>query len=492
MASSQPIDLITKSLSAIGAHAPGEAVESGIADQCFDLLNDMLDQWSNDKQLLYCVQEVIHELVGSQYVYTIGNGGMVGAVFQGSISGDTLTVTALTSGAISVGQTIGGTGIAAGTAITSLGTALGGNGVGALGTYKVQISQTAPATTTQSVGSVSINNPGFGYASPPALAFGGPGVGAAATATLGLVAAYTGTFGAGYTPGDILTLVGGTFTRPAVIRKLTAGNQLTPPFEILDQGDYSVIPGTLQAVGPNLYGQVAVTGGTGAGGFVNCAWGIGAVTVTNPGTGYTVPPTVTPSGGTPDVQGILTAVLTGGTGNITITSYARRPLRINSAFVRINNSASGTLDYPVSVVHMEQYERLGIKTLPGPWPTAVYYQPSEPLGVLNYWPNPSQGEMHLFCDTILNRFQTLTDTIIFPQGYFMALMWNLAEILIPFFPATAAAAETRALIPQYAAIGRGLIKRTNMVPQQTMGVDPAIAARRGADAGWILSGGFYR
>lgn len=65
-----------------------------------------------------------------------------GPTFTGSISGTTLTVTAVTSGTIAVGQTISGTGISAGTTITGLGTGTGGTG-----TYTVSISQTASSTT---------------------------------------------------------------------------------------------------------------------------------------------------------------------------------------------------------------------------------------------------------------------------------------------------------------------------------------------------------
>ncbi len=316
----QPLDIVTKALTAIGAHAAGEPVDPQDANDAFDTLNDMLDQWSNDRMLIYCIQEVIHELVGGQYIYTIGNGGMVGAVFTGSISGTTLTITALTSGAISVGMTLTGAGVTTGTAITSLGTGVGGNTASALGTYSVNMSQT---------------------------------------------------------------------------------------------------------VGP-----------------------------------------------------------------ITFTAYAVRPLRINSAIVRTVNSITGTLDYPVAVINVEDYELIGIKTLPGPWPRAVYYQPSEPVGILNYWPNPSQGEMHLFCDTVLRQFQTLNDTITLPQGYALALRYCLAELLMPEFPATAAAQETRQLIPAYAERGRRYIKRTNMQPVPRVHFDPMLRQGRVNDAGWILSGGF--
>ena len=64
------------------------------------------------------------------------------AIFTGSISGTTLTVTAIASGTIVVGQILTGTGITSGTTITALGT-----GVGGVGTYTVTPSQTVSSTT---------------------------------------------------------------------------------------------------------------------------------------------------------------------------------------------------------------------------------------------------------------------------------------------------------------------------------------------------------
>ena len=66
----------------------------------------------------------------------------VGAVVTGSISGTTLTVTAVTSGTLYLGQTIQGTGIAANTMIVSFGTGSGG-----AGTYTISSSQTVGSTT---------------------------------------------------------------------------------------------------------------------------------------------------------------------------------------------------------------------------------------------------------------------------------------------------------------------------------------------------------
>ena len=70
------------------------------------------------------------------------NSTAVAAKVTGSISGTTLTVSAVTSGTLYVGQTIQGTGVTALTIITALGTGSGG-----AGTYTVSTSQTVSSTT---------------------------------------------------------------------------------------------------------------------------------------------------------------------------------------------------------------------------------------------------------------------------------------------------------------------------------------------------------
>jgi hypothetical protein len=62
--------------------------------------------------------------------------------FTGSISGTTLTITAVSSGAIAVGSVLTGSGITTGTTVTAFVSGSGGNG-----TYTVNISQTVSSTT---------------------------------------------------------------------------------------------------------------------------------------------------------------------------------------------------------------------------------------------------------------------------------------------------------------------------------------------------------
>ena len=81
------------------------------------------------------------------------------AVVTGSIATTVLTVTAVTSGVLAVGQTLSGSGVTAGTKITALVT-----GIGGVGTYTVSASQTAASTaiTATSAAAVAGTNTGNG------------------------------------------------------------------------------------------------------------------------------------------------------------------------------------------------------------------------------------------------------------------------------------------------------------------------------------------
>jgi len=73
---------------------------------------------------------------------TLINSTAAPAIVTGSISGTTLTVSAVTSGTLKIGQTIEGSGVTDGTIITAFGTGSGG-----AGTYTVSASQTVSSTT---------------------------------------------------------------------------------------------------------------------------------------------------------------------------------------------------------------------------------------------------------------------------------------------------------------------------------------------------------
>ena len=326
-----PIDIISRALKDIGALEAGETPTPEAAQDAFDMLNDLVDQWSNEDMMVYNTTEIIFPLIAGQVQYTIGptpsTANFIGSVFTGSITGNILTVTGITSGAVAQGQTLKGTGITTGTKIVEFITGAGGN-VNEIGTYKLNITYTAPVSSTS------------------------------------------------------------------------------------------------------------------------------------------------------------------------ITAYYQKPLFIDQAYVRVNTQSNGQpvlnggLDYQVAILALENYNQIGLKTLNGPWPKALYYNPNADTGNVFVWPNPAQGEMHIFSSTIFSNYETLYDDIVLPQGYSMGLRWCLAERLMPMYGK--ASQVQIAMINGYAAQSKSTIKRNNMRPIAAAGYPDSMLVGRAKDAGWILSGGFFR
>jgi hypothetical protein len=123
-------------------------------------------------------------------------------------SGGGLTVSAVTTGTLAIGQTLSGTGIVAGTTITGLGT-----GTGGVGTYAIsQPSTAAAATVTASGGTLTVTAVGSG-----ALALGEVLSGAGVTAGTTITGFLTGTGGVG------TYLVGTSQTAGSTTISVTAG-----------------------------------------------------------------------------------------------------------------------------------------------------------------------------------------------------------------------------------------------------------------------------
>ena len=226
----------------------------------------------------------------------------------------------------------------------------------------------------------------------------------------------------------------------------------------------------------------------------------GAITMgmTITGTGIAAGTTIvgfgTGAGGNVNEGGTYTVSKSQNVASTAITAYYERPLTIESAFVRVatmqggSSVAGGYLDYPVAILSLEEYESLGIKQLNGPWAKMIYYMPAETLGTLYVYPNPAQGELHLFTQTIFRSFQNLTDTMTFPQGYNMALRWCLAERLMPMYGKVNQIQV--GMISAQAAQAKSTIKRTNMRPPQVSRYPDALMMGKAKDAGWIMDGGF--
>ncbi len=162
-----------------------------------------------------------------------------------------------------------------------------------------------------------------------------------------------------------------------------------------------------------------------------------------------------------------------------------RPLRVTNAFTRITTSGSG-LDYPIEIIDKGQYARIGFKAISAPWPVALYYNPTWPLGQMLFYQNPSGGgQLHLYCDNILTNLSSLTTTVVMPQGYNRFLKRKLARELAPEFGAI-----WTQQMEKLAKEAEDYVKSLNSVPQEVSQYDSELVQGSRTDAGWIMYGGF--
>jgi len=127
---------------------------------------------------------------------------------------------------------------------------------------------------------------------------------------------------------------------------------------------------------------------------------------------------------------------TGGSQSQTIGSggdfNVTRPTRIeDSTYFR---SSAGD-DYLIKVLRSKAaYSAIIAKDTQSNLPEYLYYEPSNPLGVLYIWPVPSSSlSVYLHSQEQLSQASTLNSTISFPPGYKELLTAELAARLCPEF-----------------------------------------------------------
>jgi len=107
-------------------------------------------------------------------------------------------------------------------------------------------------------------------------------------------------------------------------------------------------------------------------------------------------------------------------GDIDVTE---KPTKLTNAFTR----DEAGVDHPMRVLlNAQDYDGIALKGIAVPWPTAVWYEPTDPLGTLHFWPVPSGYTIFLRFWAQLQRFETLTESIALPIGYKEAIGLNLA------------------------------------------------------------------
>lgn len=114
-----------------------------------------------------------------------------------------------------------------------------------------------------------------------------------------------------------------------------------------------------------------------------------------------------------------------------IMPYA--PAKIEQAYVQITTQ-SPVSELPIDVVEYDQWSKIIVKGTTSPIPKTLWNDRQWPRANINLYPVP-QGvnNLVLYMWQQLGSYAQLTDSVVFPPGYKLAIMFNLALLMNPFY-----------------------------------------------------------
>ena len=217
-------------------------------------------------------------IVDGSYRYTWRISTPSSALFTGSISGTTLTVTAITQGTIGINQALFGANVTSETVITALGT-----GTGGVGTYTVNQTQTVASTLMNSAAVASVLTASMSGTTMTVTASSGtlyPGQtiqGSTVSANTIITAQGNASVlsqtiaagGTGYAVNDTVTVLGGVYgTTPATYTVATVSAGVVTGLTLTNAGNYTSQPTndvSTSSSGAGTGLKLTLTFGTGSG-----------------------------------------------------------------------------------------------------------------------------------------------------------------------------------------------------------------------------------
>jgi hypothetical protein len=111
-----------------------------------------------------------------------------------------------------------------------------------------------------------------------------------------------------------------------------------------------------------------------------------------------------------------------------------RPTRIQSCSVLYPGAAGQQVEIPISIIDVDHWQSISVKSIESIFPTAVYNDTNYPYMNLYFYPVPATS-----CNCVLYTWDQLEEVtglislIDVPQGYNEALKYNMAVRLAPYY-----------------------------------------------------------
>lgn len=123
-----------------------------------------------------------------------------------------------------------------------------------------------------------------------------------------------------------------------------------------------------------------------------------------------------------------------GNGGVWNLPYA--PMKIEDAYCQIT-STSPLSEIPIDIVPEQVWARIPVKLTTSPIPRKLWCDNNWPLSTISLYPVPTgANNIVLYIWQPLTNITTLTSDIVLPPGYALAIIYNLAVVMAPFYGKT--------------------------------------------------------
>lgn len=151
-------------------------------------------------------------------------------------------------------------------------------------------------------------------------------------------------------------------------------------------------------------------------------------------------------------------------------SFAARPLKISSANLQINTSTP-PYSIPLNIRDAGWWAAQRIQQLATSYPTDLYYEPDWPNGSIFLWPIPTTAYPIQLEVRVQLAQMTMNTAFLLPPGYWDAIVYSLAESLIPSFGGESMQILEAGMGPRAARARAMVLKANSSSPTLSTGAD---------------------
>ena len=164
-------------------------------------------------------------------------------------------------------------------------------------------------------------------------------------------------------------------------------------------------------------------------------------------------------------SGLISRTL-GPTGDF----VGNRPVLLDDSTYYVGNNG---VSYGIKFINQDQYNGIAVKTVTSTFPQVIFVNETYPNVEMYVYPRPTQDLVwHFISVQELSQPATLATSLLFPQGYLRAFVYNLAMELAPEF-----GVEPSPQVKRIAMTAKRNLKRINN-PDDVMSLPYSMIANR--------------